>query len=215
MAGYDYIEFTTGGASLQDRLPIVFFFHSLATQPKGMVRHLKDLPSRARIVMPRGNAKFKYKSGGYGPSWWKLRDDPKDQATLARQMREEAQRMIQFIEMANQCLLGVGKPIITGHSQGGMMTFGVASADPGRFKAAVPVSGWIPVEMWPKSLPPTYAVHGTKDGTMGFARIDDFVKRAQSAGLPIELYPIEGHKHGIGGELERTWRELVDHAIRA
>lgn len=208
IAGYDYIEFATGGASLQEQLPIVFFLHCRGCNPNVLAKHLEDLPSRARVVMPRGEA-------ATNPIWFDLKARTPDQAGLAEQMSDEAQRMARFIEEANQCLLGVGDPVVTGHSQGGMLAMAVAAEAPGIMKAAVPVSGWLPVDLWPRDLPPTSVVHGTNDRTVDYARTADFVSRASNAGLPIELFPIEGHGHGLGGDLKSTWVDLVESAVQS
>jgi len=81
IAGYDYIEFATGGASLHERLPIVFFLHCRGCRPEGMAHNLEGLPSRARVVMPRGNA-----SESAYPLWFDLKSRTEDQAGLAAQM---------------------------------------------------------------------------------------------------------------------------------
>ncbi len=209
MAGYDYIEFATGGASLHDRLPIVFFLHCRGCRPEGMAKYLEGLPTRARVVMPRGNA-----SDSEYPLWFDLRSKTTDQAGLAEQMGEEGRRMAAFIEEANRCLMGVGAPIVTGHSQGGMMTFAVAAEAPGLVKAAIPVAGWLPVDLWPRTLPPTFAVHGTADRTVDYARTADFIVRAKSGGLPVDLFAIAGAGHGLG-KLKSTWVDLVDSAIQS
>jgi len=122
--------------------------------------------------------------------------------------------MARFIEEANRCLMGVGDPIVTGHSQGGMMTFAVAAEAPSLVKTAIPVAGWLPVDLWPDSLPPTSAVHGTADRTVDYARTADFIMRARGAGLPIDLFAIEGASHGLG-KLRPTWVDLVDSAIQS
>ena len=208
MAGYDYIEFATGGADLREQLPIVFFFHCRGCRPEGMAKYLEGLSSRARVVMPRGNA-----SAGSNPLWFDLKARTPDQEGLAGQMGSEAEQMARFIEEANHCLMGVGDPVITGHSQGGMLTFAVAAEAPHLVKAAVPVAGWLPVPLWPRDLPPTKAVHGTNDRTVDYARTADFVARAQGAGLPIELHSIDGQGHGLSGDMSSAWVDLVDEAI--
>ena len=207
MAGYDYIEFATGGATLHERLPIIFFLHCRGCRPEGMAHHLEDLPSRARVVMPRGNA-----AEGAQPRWFDLKARTQDQAGLAQQMSDEGKRMAAFIEEANHCLMGVGKSVVTGHSQGGMMTLAAAAEAPESIKAAVPVAGWLPVDLWPRTMPPTFAVHGTDDRTVDYARTADFISRASGAGLPIELFSIEGTGHGLGG-LKSAWIDLVESAL--
>lgn len=208
IAGYDYLEFATGGATLEEELPIIIFFHSRGTSPKSLAKHIQQIPSRARVVMPLGP-----EGSRSNPMWWSLRAKTEDQSGLAEQMKAESESMVRFVEAANHCLGGVGKPIVTGHSQGGMMTFAVAAADPSKIKIAIPVAGWLPTELWPHELPPTYAIHGSNDRTVDFSRTEDFAQRAGAAGLPIEFHSIPGHGHGLGGSLRGYWLDLVNWAV--
>ena len=200
IAGFDYIEIATGGANLTDRLPIVIFFHSLGSKPTGFIKYFESMPEKARVVFPIGRDTY-----GSGPSWWSLRSKTEDQDGLAAMMSAESRDMVEFVEAVNHCLGGVGKPIITGHSQGGMMTYAVAATSPNSVSAAVPVAGWLPVKMWPQSMPKTYAIHGTEDRTVDFARTQDFVQRAQHAGLPIDWTPVPGKGHGFSGGSKDAW----------
>jgi len=209
LAGFDYIEFTTGGASLSDRLPMIIFFHSLGADPNGMTKFLEGFPIPVRVVMPYGHETY-----GGGPAWWRLRSKTEDQAELARQMNDVSEAILEFIKQASQCLPTTGRPIIVGHSQGGMMTYAVAAKNSRLVKAAVPVSGWLPINLWPRAITSTIAIHGTKDRTVSFERTADFLSRATSAGLPIEFYPIEGHGHSLSGDLLSTWIEMIKKAVR-
>jgi len=204
MAGFEYEEFATGGASLNERLPIVVFFHSLATRPSAFVKHLDDLSAKVRVILPKGRETY-----GSGPAWWTLRSRTQDQESLAQMMDFESDAMANFIEEANYCLGGVGKPLISGFSQGGMMAYAVAAKAPGLVRAAVPVNGWLPVDLWPDMLPPTYAIHGEKDTTVDFERTEDFILRASQAGLPIEWMPIPGKGHSFNGATKDAWFETM------
>lgn len=204
LAGYDYLEFATGGAKLTESLPIVVFFHSLGSKPEGFVKFFDGISQKARIVLPRGRESY-----GSGPAWWTLRSSSKDQDALASQMGAEGAAMAEFVEQANRCLGGVGKPIISGHSQGNMMTYAVAAADPSVAKAAVAVSGWLPEKLWPRALPPTHAIHGTADRTVNYARTEDFILRAKAAGLPIEWTPVPDKAHGFGGGTKAAWEDSI------
>lgn len=209
LAGYNYIEFTTGGAAYDEQLPLIVFFHCLGCEPQSMVKYLADLPVAARVVMPYGREQF-----GGEPAWWTLRAKTEDQAGLAAQMDAASGDMACFVEMAAHCFNTRGRPIIVGHSQGAMMTFAVAAKRPNLIKAAIPASGWLPENLWATSMPPTYAVHGMKDRTVNFSRTEDFVNRSQQAGHPIEWYPIEGKGHGLSGDLLGTWLRIIEWAAR-
>lgn len=208
-AGFDYIEYVTGGADPNSKLPLIVYFHSLASEPRGLAKNLRDLPIRARIVMPRGNETW-----GKGPAWWPMRSRTEDQHALAVAMNYTARQMTNFIREIARCRPTIGKPVIAGHSQGGMMTYAVAAAAPGLVRAAVPASGWLPTELWPKKLPPTVALHGTKDVTVAYGRTKDFLERAIEAGLPIQFIPIQGAGHGLSGDLKSTWKSAVEQMSR-
>jgi len=210
IAGFDYVETATGGADLRERLPIIFFFHGLGSQPTGFFKYFYGMSEKARVILPYGHEKY-----GSNPAWWTLRSKTEDQAGLAQQMGAQGQAVAEFVTEANRCLGGVGKPIITGHSQGGMMTYAVAAAAPHAVRAAVPVAGWLPVSMWPSKLPPTYAIHGTSDRTVNYARTEDFISRATAAGLPIEWHPIDGQGHGFSGGSKDAWFNIIRMLLEA
>ena len=208
VAGFDYIEFTTGGAGPNEKLPLVVFFHSLSANPEGLSKHIKDINSKARIVMPSGH----FGSSSY-PKWWELRAATENQPELARQMDSAAEQIAPFVKLISQCRPTIGRPVITGHSQGGMMTLATAAESPSLVRAAVPVSGWLPRDLWTKRLPTTVAVHGTDDRTVDFDRTADFISRAKSSGVPVDLVPIDGHGHCLSGGLKSTWLDAIDWSI--
>lgn len=209
LAGFDYLEFVTTGADPHAKLPMILFFHSLGSEPKGLAHFLADLHSPARVIMPRGNEKW-----GSGPAWWPMRSKDEDQHRLATYMVKTSRQMIEFIREISSCRPTVGKPLLVGHSQGGMMTMATAAASPGTFRAAVAASGWLPVELWPKRLPPMVAIHGTADITVPYPRTKDFLTREIQAGLPIQFIPIEGSAHGLSGQLLSTWKSAIEQLSR-
>lgn len=209
LAGFDYLEFVTAGANPNTKLPMILFFHSLGSEPKGLSHLLADLSSPARIIMPRGNEKW-----GSGPAWWPMRSKDEDQHRLAAYMAQTSRQMTQFIRDISTCRPTVDKPLLVGHSQGGMMTLATAAASPRSFRAAVAASGWLPRELWPKRLPPTIAMHGTADITVPYPRTQDFFSRAIHAGLPIQFIPIEGAGHGLSGQLRATWKSAIERLSR-
>lgn len=209
LAGFEYLEFVTAGANPDAKLPMIVFFHSLGTNPKGLTHLLSDLSSPTRVIMPRGNEKW-----GSGPAWWPMRSKDEDQHRLATYMANTSRQMAQFIREISQCRPTVGKPLIAGHSQGGLMTLATAAAAPGMFKAAVAVSSWLPRELWPKRLPPTVGIHGTLDRTVTYARTKDFFERAAHAGLPVQFIPVEGAGHGLSGKMKTTWKSAIEQLSR-
>lgn len=208
LAGYDYLEFVTGEASSKDRLPIVILLHGRGGSPELLFEHVRNIQSRARIILPRGHLGTKS-----NPLWFELRAATEDQETLANQMSQEANSLARFVEEINFCLKGLGKPVLAGHSQGGMMALAVAARAPSLARGVAAASGWLPVPLWPRRLPLTILVHGANDTIVDFTRTEDFASRANSAGLPVEFISIDGHGHGLSGELKASWLASIKKLI--
>ncbi len=143
-----------------------------------------------------------------------MRSKTEDQDALADAMTNVGRQMRDFIREVSRCRPTLGKPVVVGHSQGGMMSYAVAAVNPSGVKAAVPASGWLPRQMWPRKIAPTIALHGTQDLTVPYGRTADFIARAQSAGLPIEFIAITGQGHGLSGELRSKWKSAIDRVMR-
>jgi len=181
----------------------------MGSSPEALAKFIQSFPGKTRVVMPRGH------DGTHkNPNWWTLRAGSKDQEGLAGQMSYASSLMVPFVELISRCRPTIGRPVITGHSQGGMMTFAVAARAPDLARAAVPASGWLPQSLWPPELPPVIAIHGTDDRTVNYARTANFLEQASGAGLDVTMIPIEGHKHGLSGSLKQTWLDSIDWAMQ-
>ena len=94
------------------------------------------------------------------------------------------------------------KLLVLGFSQGGVMAYSLALANPKRFAALVALSSWLPKELVPhlnisdamQSLP-TLVHHGTEDSTIEVARARDSVERLRAMKLPVTFREYEmGHE---------------------
>ena len=92
--------------------------------------------------------------------------------------------------------------IVLGFSQGGVMAFSLALANPARFRALVALSSWLPPELVPllkvsnavQSLP-TLVHHGTQDSTIEVERARSSVERLRELKVPLTFKEYEmGHE---------------------
>jgi phospholipase/carboxylesterase len=115
-----------------------------------------------------------------------------------------SQRQLQTF--LDECLkrypIDVKKLLILGFSQGGVMAYSLALAQPQRFAALVALSSWLPKELTPhlkitdavQSLP-TLIHHGTQDSTIEVERARDSVQRLRELKLPLTFREYEmGHE---------------------
>jgi phospholipase/carboxylesterase len=92
--------------------------------------------------------------------------------------------------------------IVTGFSQGAMLSFALATSSSLSVSAAVPVSGRLPRSKWPEAraiggLPPRIvALHGESDAMIPIADDRALIAHMQSIGFPAEIrtYPNTGHE---------------------
>jgi phospholipase/carboxylesterase len=115
-----------------------------------------------------------------------------------------SQRQLQtFLE---ECLtrypIDPKKLLVLGFSQGGVMAYSLALAQPERFAALVALSSWLPKELTPHlkiadavQALPTLIHHGTQDSTIEVERARDSVERLRKLKLPLTFREYEmGHE---------------------
>lgn len=187
-AGVRYLVRTTAGAAADARLPLVVAMHGLGDRPERF-GILDALPVAARVVTPFGLTPY---GGGY--SWFDLGDRTRMHEGIAA----AAGRVAAMLEVLVARYPTRGKPIVTGFSQGGMLSFALATQHPASIGAAFPLGGFLPSELIvdaPTNAPPIVALHGEADRRVLFAPTERavalLVDRGWSAAL--RAYPDVGH----------------------
>jgi phospholipase/carboxylesterase len=192
LAGVRYLEHLTGGARPDERVPMIIALHGMGADPDDMLELFQAYPHRARLVLPFGHPR------GGKFAWFEGlgRDAP------AAEVTRETQRLADFIAALLVARPTVGKPVITGFSQGGMLSFALAVTHPDAISAAVPISGMLPPSLYPlaqseRSIarPPVIAFHGGADLAVPTASARASVALLQSAGYAAELREYAGVAH--------------------
>jgi len=162
LAGLRFRQEMIGGAQAGQQVAIIGFFHARGVQATVKISFPSaDRP--ARVLMPDSpmvNAKG-------GPLWFQGRAADQDQESLAYEMRAQASRAAAFVRAVRQCYPGV-PVVVTGYSQGGMLTLAMGAMYPELANFLVPVSAWLPESMWPPFgfSAPIYGLHGASDETI-------------------------------------------------
>jgi len=190
LVGYKFRHEMIGGANPTDRVPVIVYFHARGVEPN-IPRSFPSVNLPARVIMPFAN-----KTNDKGnPIWFQGRAADADQEALAKEMAAQAPPMEAFLSAVRQCYPGAPL-ILTGYSQGGMMTLLMGSR--GLSDALVPVSAWLPRELWPDQpiFPPMNAVHGASDMTIPSDRSRAMYEEFSRAGNSVHASFIaeqEGH----------------------
>lgn len=153
----------------------------------------------------------------YGPgfAWFPFRFQDRNDAALAGGISAAAARLAQLIDVLQAQRPTRGRVVVTGFSQGGMLSYALALSQPQKIEFALPISGELPAQLWPTvrpkrgSVPRMIALHGVADTVVPFEADDKLAQHLRGLGYPLELVRYEGVGHRISEEMSaRVKREL-------
>jgi phospholipase/carboxylesterase len=145
---------------------------------------------RFRIICPQGPLETPIGPEATGYAWYPMSmGGPPDIESIL----VSRQRLQQFLdECLAQYPIDAKKLAILGFSQGGVMAYSLALANPDRFAALVALSSWLPPELVPHlSLDrsaqalPTLVQHGTQDSMIEVERARKSVETLRQARIPL------------------------------
>lgn len=212
IGGLHYLEHMTGGARSGERVPMIVALHAMDGDPAGLLPLLSRYRRRARIILPYGHP-----SGGMYFWYPSVRED-----VAAHLVTREADRIAAALAALVAARPTVGKPLLTGFSQGGIMTFALALIHPAALAAAFPISGLLPTSLYPSSalssrprpatLPPVVAFHGASDLAVPTRGARASIAELQRAGYTAELREYAGVEHDISDEEQSEILERIGRA---
>jgi phospholipase/carboxylesterase len=212
IADVRYLEHMTGGARSDERVPMIVALHPMGGDPADLLQMLRRYRRRARVILPYGHP-----SGGMYVWYNSARDD-----VAASVVMREADRIATALAALVAARPTVGKPLVTGFSQGAIMTFALAVTHPDALAAAFPISGLLPPSLYPSAslssrprsatLPPITAFHGASDLAVPTRGARASIAELQRAGYTAELREYAGVEHDTSEEEEG---EIVERIGRA
>jgi len=223
-AGVDYLELVhiapgtpkDQAPSADAVLPLIVALHGRGDDPEGFEHLLDGLPVHARVIVPRAFDPL----GDEGYSWFPIRARSADVAALARGIDGASDRLAAMIDELLKTRPTRGKALVTGFSQGGMLSFALAVDHPDLISAAVPIGGWLPPPLLPTTLPPgplppIVALHGEADVVVPFAPTREAVDALKKQGWPVTLHPFADVAHQIPPPVRRELYIQLQRAVEA
>lgn len=208
-----FVEFTTAGAAADAPLPLVIAVHGLGDRPERFGALLKDLPVPARVIVPRAPT-----SHGRGFSWFPVRVPVAGpQPGLDEGLRASTQKLAALARHLATARPTLGRPIVTGFSQGGMLSFALAIAHPDVFAAALPIAGALPKSMWPTEGGPTTRVrafHGDVDRVIAVDDARDLMRHLTTHGWDATLGTFQGVGHAVPPMMRASLHAELAAAVR-
>lgn len=211
--GLAYREFVRGAEAPDQPLPMLIILHGMGDQPGEHWFDAIPIAFPARVIMPQAPAPY---LGGF--SWFAYRMGDNEPLALGRGIAEAADRLGRALARLAVERPTLGRPIVTGFSQGGMLSFALAVRHPAELAFALPIAGGLPAPIWPEARaatapnPPIRALHGTTDTVVPFAPTRDLVAELARLGFDASLQVFEGVGHTIPLEMKPAIARALNEA---
>lgn len=185
----NYFEMITGDIAEARSRPLIVAIHGLGDNPEHFSSLFGGFPSAARFILLEAPTPYLE-----GFSWFPFRTSAPDES-LTPSVARAGDKIASAIT-ALQGQAAVDLPVIlTGFSQGGMLSYVVALQHPHLVSAALPIAGYLPAALVPASAekaPPIFAFHGDQDRVIPIDRAQRTVAQLTSLGCSVHLatYPL-------------------------
>jgi phospholipase/carboxylesterase len=190
--GIRFLVLFRGGAD--ENSPLVVGMHGRGGSPERFSRVLQDFSGRAEIALAQ--APFKLEQG-----WsWLPASQHWDDAESTSAFDSVEKKLWQAITELSHGR----RVIVTGFSQGGMLSYVLAARHPREIAYAFPVAGGAPPALLPRDRAPTapvYALHGTSDDVIDISVARSTIAAFQAQGATAELREFAGVGHDMPAAL--------------
>lgn len=186
--GVEVIELFPRGAD--EGAPLVVAIHGMGDRPDRWVETWRQFPRRVEIALPRA-----FDAYGDGFSWFAFEDGMTDEQFGAEVGAAEARLWRAIAKLA-----GRRRAIVTGFSQGGILSFAMAARHPGEVVRAFPVAGSCPGPLLPHDrsrAAPLLAFHGTADRVLDVKWGREAVRAFKEQGNEADLREYDGVGHAM------------------
>jgi phospholipase/carboxylesterase len=200
--GVEFVELFPNDAN--ETSPLVVAVHGRGDRPDNWIGTWSTFPAKAWIALPRA-----FTAWGPGYSWFDLHDGMTDAELGAAVGDAEAKlwRGVTALAKAKKRIL------VTGFSQGGILSFAMAARHPNEVAYAFPVAGSCPGPLLPRDgarAAPLVALHGTDDRVLDVKWGRGAVNAFKEQGNDATLKEYVGVGHAITPQMRADlWAEIV------
>lgn len=196
------LRMTLGGAQASEPLPWVVAFHGLGDTPEGFSQLFEGVRLRVHVYVARAPLPY-----GSGYDWFgtRVRGEPDKLERAVRRRLDDVSRLLSTLADEPQ---NSGQAIVTGFSQGGILSYAIAVAGLPNVRAALPLAGWLPPGL--ASAPPStpvVAFHGETDAVVPFRATQQMVLAwkmpGSEANVHFRTYPNVGHT--VSPQMHNDW----------
>lgn len=213
--GVVYFEIILGDADFDDPLPLVVLLHGRGDRPRIPGGPFAGVDTPMRLVMPRGPLRL-----GAGYAWVPVSVTHRRPDALASALRERTEHLAALIQTLSATLPTLGRPVVAGFSQGGLLAFSLALHRPDVVGRAFPIAGWVPPALMPASSVapelrvPIRSAHGTEDPIIPIGPTREVVAMLRALEWEVELVEFDGVGHAVSPEMNALFEAWLEEALR-
>ncbi len=216
IGGFDYLEVVKGVVDDPDQpLPLVVMLHGRGGRPT-VPDGYDGVEDALRIFIPRAPDRLE---DGY--TWLATYSRSPEQELFNESLLARTDQLAQAIAEFAQTRPTVGKPILMGFSQGGILCWTLAVRFPERYFAVFPTSAWVPPGLIPDAipadvaLPRIHALHGAVDKVVPTDYGRRTVEQMRALGWEVEWTEFGDVAHMVTTDMEHTMETLLADTLRA
>lgn len=213
-AGFLYLEHFIGAIEPEQPIPLVVVLHGRASRAHIAGETFRSLPHPVRVVVPQANDVLE---DGY--QWLPVRVGSGLVERLASSLFEISSELAAFIRSMVAAYPTAGRAIVTGFSQGGLVTLALAIHHDDVVGYALPIAGWLPPPLEPTyrrsdlAYPAIRAMHGRADEIVPLEDTRALFDRLASKRFEVELVEFEGAAHEVTDEMNALFRVWLEQAV--
>lgn len=212
--GIHYLEAVIGDAAFEDPLPTVFVFHGRGGQAQLPGGPFLGLSRPVRVIIPQAPDRL-----GKGWEWVPVSVGSGLVDRLSSSLFEVSGRVARMMRAVIAERPTVGRPIVSGFSQGGLLTYALALHHDDVVGYALPLSTWLPPPLEPLykredlRFPPMRSMHGVEDRIIPIGPTRALVERLTGRGFEVELVEFEGVGHEMSEEMNALYQVWLERAL--
>lgn len=198
--------------------PVLIMIHGRGDSPENFI-HLSDgVPSPRRELALRG---FQEQDFGYdrGWRWFESFVGEGDTETLCQEIDLATSIVAKHLKKLNEKEGQTARRfVVSGFSQGGILTYALALKHPELVAHALPIAGLLPPACRPtlqdpKSLPPIDGFHGLADPLVCPKRAQELIAALEAQNYPVTFQGYAGVEHTVSPAMLADYEQALQKAL--
>lgn len=213
-AGLYFLEVVIGEATFDDELPMIVVLHGRGGSAQIPGGPFLGLTHPVRVILPQAPDAL-----GSGYEWLPVYVGQGLVDRLSSTLFSRASELASFVRSLAAERHAKGRVIVTGFSQGGLLTMTLALYHDDLFAEAFPLACWLPPPLVPTyrrddlAYPRIRSMHGTADTTIPLGPTEDLFRTLDGLGFDATLVPFEGVTHTISDEENTLFHAWLEAAV--